>query len=87
MGLIHISRSDTFLTKNSKTLGEYIRRWRMEQGLLIRQLADILGVTEDTVINWDIRGMVPAKRHMDRLIRIIPGVGNRVEGAEKWFNP
>ncbi len=60
--------------QNSKTLGDYIRKWRMEQGISQVELAERLGVTGDTVINWEIRGMMPAKRHLERLRRVIPGL-------------
>jgi len=48
--------------KNPQTLGEKIRKARMDKGLLIRQLTSQVGVTEDTVINWEIRGMKPRGR-------------------------
>ena len=50
--------------KNPRTLGEKMRKARMDKGLLIRELAAQLGVTEDTVINWEIRGLTPHKRHL-----------------------
>jgi transcriptional regulator with XRE-family HTH domain len=31
----------------------------MDKGLLIRELAEQLGVSEDTVINWEVRGVRP----------------------------
>lgn len=47
----------------------------MEQGLLIKDFAKKLGVTEDTVINWEIRGRVPRlKSHILRLSRAVPEV-------------
>jgi len=39
----------------------------MDKGLLIRELAAQLGVTEDTVINWEIRGRKPVGRNMERV--------------------
>ena len=36
----------------------------MDAGFLIKDLADLVGVTEDTVINWEIRGMRPWKRNV-----------------------
>jgi transcriptional regulator with XRE-family HTH domain len=59
-----------------RTLGEYIRKWRMEQGLLIRELAGRVGVTDDTVINWEIRDKIPqAKMIREKLREGIPGWG------------
>jgi hypothetical protein len=74
----HLSSIDLglFYPKNPKNLGERFRKWRMEQGVLIREFASKLGVTEDTVINWEIRGMAPRHRsNMQRLSETIPGLG------------
>ena len=43
-------------------LGELIRKTRMDAGMQIKDLAFMLGVTPDTVINWELRGMKPMKR-------------------------
>lgn len=39
----------------------------MDKGLMIKELAERIGVTEDTVINWEIRNMVPQGKSMDRV--------------------
>jgi len=39
----------------------------MDKGLLIRELASQLGVTEDTVINWEVRDIKPEGRNMERV--------------------
>ncbi len=36
-------------------MGDYNKKWRIEKELLIRVLAEKLGVTEDSVINWEAR--------------------------------
>jgi DNA-binding transcriptional regulator YiaG len=41
--------------------------------LQIKDLASELGVTEDTVINWEIRGRMPARK-MDQLLDKFPGL-------------
>ncbi len=66
--------------KEPKILGDYIRKWRMEQGLLIKDFARQIGVTEDTVINWEIRGMVPRhKSSIQRLSEMVPEAGRLLE--------
>ena len=45
---------------NPRTFGEKIRKCRMDAGLQIKELAKMIGGTEDTVINWEIRGIKPA---------------------------
>jgi predicted transcriptional regulator len=37
--------------KNPKTMGEYIRKWRMEKGLFQKDLARMIGVAEMTLFN------------------------------------
>jgi len=52
----------------------------MEQGLLIKDFARQIGVTEDTIINWEIRGMIPRyKSNIQRLSQMIPEAG-------QWLN-
>jgi len=34
----------------------------MDAGLKIRELAELIGVTEDTVINWELSGRPPLRR-------------------------
>jgi len=53
--------------KNPQSLGEKIRKARIDKGLLIRELASELGVTEDTVINWEVRGRKPVGRNFNRV--------------------
>ncbi len=44
----------------------------MDSGMQIKDLAGMLGVTEDTVINWELRGMKPNKKEVrGRLISIL----------------
>lgn len=45
-----------------KTFGERLRKARMDAGLMIKELAALVGVTEDTVINWETRGMRPLRK-------------------------
>ena len=40
---------------------------RMDKGLLIRELAAQIGVTEDTVINWEVRGIKPEGRNLNKV--------------------
>ncbi len=39
----------------------------MDKGLLIKELAAQLGVSEDTVINWEIRDVKPTGKSMERV--------------------
>ena len=39
----------------------------MDKGLFQRELAEQIGVTEDTVINWEIRDIKPVGRNLERV--------------------
>ena len=39
--------------KEMKTLGDHLRKRRLDLGLLQREVADRLGVTKDTIHNWE----------------------------------
>ena len=66
--------------KDPKTLGERIRKVRMDRGLLIRELAALVGVSADTVINWELRGVKPIGRSLRRLQEALEGIASAVEG-------
>lgn len=53
--------------KNPQNLGEKIRKARMNKGLMIKELAEQIGVTEDTVINWEPRGIRPTEENIKRI--------------------
>jgi len=54
-----------------RNIGEKIRKYRMGSGLQIKELAKMIGVTEDTVINWEKRNIKPTQSNMDLIIRMI----------------
>ncbi len=66
---------DPSYPKNPLTFGDYIRKWRMQQGISQVSLAEKLGVNEMTIVNWEIKGMLPARRHLERITREVEGVG------------
>jgi DNA-binding transcriptional regulator YiaG len=43
----------------------------MDKGLLIRELAERLGVSEDTLINWEVKGVRPNRALQKRLSSIL----------------
>jgi len=44
-----------------KTLGQRIRKARLERGLYQESLAKLLGVTETTIANWELERTRPVK--------------------------
>ena len=66
--------------KEPKTLGERIRKERMDRGLLIKELALLIGVSEDTVINWGLRGVKPLGKNLRRLQEALEVMASGVGG-------
>ncbi len=42
----------------------------MDADMQIRELAALIGVTPDTVINWELRGMRPWRRDVRRKLNV-----------------
>jgi transcriptional regulator with XRE-family HTH domain len=55
----------------ARTLGEYIRKWRLEQGLLQVDLAKKIGVNEMTIVNWEKGKTKPDKKKFEKLRTIL----------------
>jgi ribosome-binding protein aMBF1 (putative translation factor) len=51
---------------NPRTMGERVRKARMDAGLSVKELAAHIGVSPDTVLNWELRGIEP-RWHLDEL--------------------
>ncbi len=60
--------------KNPQNLGQKIRKARMDKGLLQRELAEQIGVTKDTVRNWEIGRTEPIGGSVEKIKEFI---GNR----------
>lgn len=43
----------------------------MDKGLEIKEFAEIIGVTPDSVINWEIRGVKPRRKTYKKLVKFI----------------
>ena len=52
------------------TVGERIRRFRMEQGLYQTKLAELAGVDEMTIVNWEKDRTVPRGERLKSLARV-----------------
>jgi DNA-binding XRE family transcriptional regulator len=70
--------------KDPRTLGERIRKARMDKGLLIRELAALVGVTADTVLNWELRGVKPMGTRLKRLQEALEEIASGLEGPQKF---
>ncbi|HVX52568.1 MAG TPA: helix-turn-helix transcriptional regulator [Chitinophagaceae bacterium] len=54
-----------------KTIGEHIRKVRMDKGLLQAEVAAVLGVTEQCVTNWENGNGEPQIRYMPQIISFL----------------
>jgi transcriptional regulator with XRE-family HTH domain len=57
-----------------KNFGEKLRKMRLDQGCQIKDVASAISVTEDSIINWERRGMQPRKDLLKRLLAFYGGV-------------
>ena len=53
--------------------GETLRKAGTDAGLQIKAVA--LGVTEDTVINWEVRGITPTSGNLDKVKALVRRLG------------
>jgi transcriptional regulator with XRE-family HTH domain len=62
-----------------KTLGDHLRKKRLDQKLLQRQVALILGVEEATIWNWENNYSSPKLHYIPRIIKFLGYVPFNVE--------
>lgn len=49
--------------ENPQTLGEFIRRQRIDHGLLQREVAELIGIDSDTLSGWELGRAAPEVRY------------------------
>jgi DNA-binding XRE family transcriptional regulator len=54
-----------------QTLGERIKKWRLERGLFQRDLAKMVGVSEMTIGNWEKGRTKPTEKNILRIKEIL----------------
>ena len=59
-----------------QTLGERIKKWRLERGLFQVDLAKKVGVSEMTIVNWEKGRTKPIKQNLERLEKILGDLGS-----------
>jgi transcriptional regulator with XRE-family HTH domain len=57
--------------REPKSLGEHIRKERLQRGLRQRDVAAVLGVDQFTLINWETGKVAPAVRHIPAALRFL----------------
>lgn len=68
---INLLDFDPKYPKEPKTLGERIRKARMDRRMMVKELAKRIGVVPETVINWEKRNLKPTQRHLERLQAVL----------------
>jgi transcriptional regulator with XRE-family HTH domain len=57
--------------KNLKTLGDHLRKRRLDQKLLQREVGFQLGVDEATINNWETNRTSPSLSHIPKILKFI----------------
>ena len=43
----------------------------MDRGMMMKELAAVIGVSPDTMINWELRGVQPTFRRLERVKQVL----------------
>ncbi|MDD3926411.1 MAG: helix-turn-helix transcriptional regulator [bacterium] len=57
--------------KRLDTIGDHIRKKRLEMKLMQSQVAEIIGVTENSITNWEKHRTTPAFWHLPKIIEFL----------------
>jgi len=57
--------------QNPQTVGEKLRKARMDKGMTLKEVAALFGVSETAVLHWEIRGKMPQGNRMERVKEFI----------------
>lgn len=65
------AQKPTKLPRILNTIGDHIKRRRLELGLYQGQVARVLGVDESTVTNWEKNRTSPTLRYLPKLVQFL----------------
>jgi DNA-binding transcriptional regulator YiaG len=57
--------------RNPKTIGEQIKKKRMDMGLYQKDISKILNVSEDTITGWENGRSSPQKRYIEKIYHFL----------------
>ena len=72
------------LPERLTTLGDHIRKKRLNLGLTQREAAHLIGVEQCSVYNWEKRGMNPAQRVQTAIIDFLGYDPNQNGGSSSY---
>jgi len=73
---INLLDFDPRYPKNPQTLGEKLRKARMDKKMTLKEVAALLGVSDTSVLNWEIRGKMPEEGKIKIVQEFIEGKPN-----------
>lgn len=77
------------MPKELKTIGDHIRAWRITNGLFQKDVAEILGISENSIMLWEVKGTTPFIRYMPGIINMIGYVPLQIDtstlGGKVWY--
>ena len=54
-----------------QTIGDHLRKARMDRELLQKDVANIIGVSEDTITFWERNRHQPMKKYLPRIMKFL----------------
>lgn len=57
--------------RDLKTIGDHIRKVRLDRGLLQKEVAETLVVSEDTIVNWENNNSTLMIKYMPKIINFL----------------
>jgi DNA-binding transcriptional regulator YiaG len=70
LNVVELPKPESY-PKELKKIGDHIRAWRLKNHLLQREAAKLLGVCEDTIVGWEMRGTNPTVGQMPKITKMI----------------
>lgn len=68
---INLVELDPKYPKDPKTVGERVRKASMDRHLMVKELAERVGVVPETVINWEKKNLKLMRRSLERLRAVL----------------
>lgn len=59
------------LPRQLNSFGDWIRKTRLDRGLFQIQVAERLGIDEDTIVNWELGRTKPEVKYIPRIIEFV----------------